>query len=587
MLKNVATSFSTINSRLTSEESKITDNAIINTVQSTINTAKNDAINSANRATDNKLKDYATTSSLTQTANNITASFKSSGGYNLLKDSGFLTSSLNTWAVHGHNNPTGGAIEFLAYNQDWGFPDRSVHTCQIRLSNQSGIEYGIKQKINTTIGKKYTVSFYTSAHRVTQGRVIVRTASGSWVNNLAFQPHLYNGGNANIDSWQLVTLTFTATDTVHFLNICINTALDNGYMWVAKPQICEGEVPLPYSINPSEIYEGNTQIDATGITVFNGGLRIKNNSNETVFSGDSKGNLKILGQITTQGNDGKLELASNTLKGFIGNSTTTPTYASGIWNPNGAGNVGYVSVGETNALIGDNNGCLYMSPIKNDSAKKAVLRYSRNKGDITGTIEFSEVGSISLVSKGSSGAQYGLWCNPEGYVYPYSSKEWLGSNTKRWEAGYFNKAYGNTWNQSALIANAVSVAHVENGLESRSLTEEEETYKVSDFTDFIKGLNFGIYKLGEVSDRATNETLTCTFAPTSTYDLRSDNKVSKLFIQNNFDREGNLEQNLNLNTYWSALGVVTQELIRESEELKAENLKLKERLRLIEEKIGL
>ena len=595
-------------------------------VTTKVNNAKNEAINSANTTTTEKLKSYSTTeqmnsainlakgeitssvsntyltkgdanntyatkSTLTQTENSIVAKFSASGGYNLLKDSGFLTSSLNTWAVHGHNNPTGGAIEFLAYNQDWGFPDRSVHTCQIRLSNQSGIEYGIKQKINTTIGKKYTVSFYTSAHRVTQGRVIVRTASGSWVNNLSFQPHLYNGGNANIDSWQLVTLTFTATDTVHFLNICINTALDNGYMWVAKPQICEGEVPLPYSINPSEIYEGNTQIDATGITVFNGGLRIKNNSNETVFSGDSKGNLKILGQITTQGNDGKLELASNTLKGFIGNSSANPTYASGIWNPNGAGNVGYVSVGETNALIGDNNGCLYMSPIKNDSAKKAVLRYSRNKGDITGTIEFSNIGSVSLVSKGSSGAQYGLWCNPEGYVYPYSSKEWLGSNTKRWEAGYFNKAYGNTWNQSALIADAVSVASIENGLEPCSLTGEE-TYKVSDFTDFIKGLNFGIYKLGgtstcSVADRATNETLTCTFAPTSTYDLRSDNKVSKLFIQDNFDREGNLEQNLNLNTYWSALGVVAQELLREYEELKVENSKLKERLRLIEEKIGL
>ena len=39
---------------------------------------------------------YATKSSLTQTANNITASFKASGGYNLVKNSNFKN-GLSNW----------------------------------------------------------------------------------------------------------------------------------------------------------------------------------------------------------------------------------------------------------------------------------------------------------------------------------------------------------------------------------------------------------------------------------------------------------------------------------------------------------
>lgn len=80
-------SITSLQNRVTTAESKITSNAIISTVQSTITNAKNEAINSANSSTDNKLKGYATTSSLTQTQNDIVAKFTSNGGYNLLKNS--------------------------------------------------------------------------------------------------------------------------------------------------------------------------------------------------------------------------------------------------------------------------------------------------------------------------------------------------------------------------------------------------------------------------------------------------------------------------------------------------------------------
>ncbi|MGV2686579.1 hypothetical protein GNF82_20055, partial [Clostridium perfringens] len=55
-------------SRLKAAELKITDSAIISTVQSTINNAKTEAINSANSATDTKLQSYATKASMELTS---------------------------------------------------------------------------------------------------------------------------------------------------------------------------------------------------------------------------------------------------------------------------------------------------------------------------------------------------------------------------------------------------------------------------------------------------------------------------------------------------------------------------------------
>ena len=66
---------SSIDSRLQAAELKITKDAIISTVQATINTAKTEAINNANSSTDNKLKSYSTTtamnSAITQSANGV------------------------------------------------------------------------------------------------------------------------------------------------------------------------------------------------------------------------------------------------------------------------------------------------------------------------------------------------------------------------------------------------------------------------------------------------------------------------------------------------------------------------------------
>ena len=247
-----------LTTRLKTAEQKITDDAITNTVSKKFYTK-----------TDIDNKGYQTETQVQQTVNGLEVKVSQSGGYNLLRNSGFKKDSLH-WGTQNHNSPTGGTISYLEHTAQWGFPDVNVKCCQIRLSGQTSKEYGIAQTFNTTKGKKYTISFYYAGHRVPKANMIIRgttSNSVSWLTNKDFVPTSKNGGNASIDNWALFTHTFTATLNSHTLNIVINDANNDGYMWIAQPMIEEGELHNPYSPHPSEVYDGITQIDKDGIKI--------------------------------------------------------------------------------------------------------------------------------------------------------------------------------------------------------------------------------------------------------------------------------------------------------------------------------
>ena len=237
-------------------------------------------------------------------ASNITSGTLRGGGYNLLRNSGFKNEK-NYWSVQKHNNPTEGIFELISSSATWGYPDASVKTAQIRLSNQSNIEYGIAQNFNTTIGKQYTLTFQYAGHRISGANVIIRGANGSWLANKYFTPTSFNGGNGNVNQWGTCSLTFTATTTSHTLNIVINTAQNDGYLWVAKPQIVEGAITLPYSPHPDETYAGIVKLDSTGINVSHSnantttqmnsqGFFIYNSQGETVGSLATETGLSVV-----------------------------------------------------------------------------------------------------------------------------------------------------------------------------------------------------------------------------------------------------------------------------------------------------
>lgn len=274
---------------------------------SQINVAKDSITNTVSKSYLSKsdaTNTYATKSSLTQTTNNITAKFEASGGYNLLQNSGFKTGDISRWWIHQHNSPTG-SCGVLNSSATWGFPDSSVNCCQIKMTNQSGKEYGIAQNASTTTGKRYTISLYYAGHRVSSANIIVRSSDGKWVANKSFNPSAKTGGNSNISNWGSISLTFTATQPSHTINLVLNSAENDGYFWIAKPQIVEGEVALPYSPHPNEIYTGSTVIDASGVTINNGAIKVKNNAGTTVLEGDSAGNLTLNGTIRSESSSGR------------------------------------------------------------------------------------------------------------------------------------------------------------------------------------------------------------------------------------------------------------------------------------------
>ena len=263
-LKTATDNITSLTNRMKSAESKLTKDSLTTTIGSyyTTSTDVNGLITN---------KGYATTSQVTQTATDLTAKFTASGGYNLLGNSGFKN-GLQYWGIQSHNNPQNGTVEIWASDNQWNFPDNDVRCCAIRISNQNNVEYGIRQNFYTTIGKKYTVSFYYASHRMSQANMIIRKPDGGWLTNKNFNPSVKSGGNTDVNNWGVFTHTFTATHNTHVINIVVNSAQENGYMWIAKPMICEGELPCPYSPHPSEVYDGITQIDANGIKVYHNNI---------------------------------------------------------------------------------------------------------------------------------------------------------------------------------------------------------------------------------------------------------------------------------------------------------------------------
>ena len=95
---------------------------------------------------------------------------------------------------------------------------------------------------------------------------------------------------------------FTAPTDSDTITLCLymDCSGSDGYVWFTQLMINEGDVKQPWSPHPDEVYNGSTVIDASGVTINNGALTVKNNAGKTVLSGDSNGNLDITGTVKSQ-----------------------------------------------------------------------------------------------------------------------------------------------------------------------------------------------------------------------------------------------------------------------------------------------
>lgn len=289
-LSTANSSISSLQTRMSSAESKITDSAIINTVQSTINKAKSDAIAGANSSTDNKLKSYATKSEVTQTTNNITFKFSSSGGYNIVKNGGFKNGLSGWHEAAYYPNGTGRSIIIFNDSDDWVL-DGTYALCIRSTNNTSGEFRADSQKFKVKRNTTYTLSYLVAAHRLTEMGHFIRGNEWELIDSMRYCPGM---GGKNRKNWTRITQTFnTGNNHQISLNFIHFITGNDAYSWVTDVMINEGEIALPWSPHPDEIYNGNTVIDGSGVTINNGALRVKNKAGQTTIEADSAGNLKM------------------------------------------------------------------------------------------------------------------------------------------------------------------------------------------------------------------------------------------------------------------------------------------------------
>lgn len=353
-----------------------------------LNTAKIDAINSANNSTDNKLKNYSTTiamnTAITQSANSVKTEvsntylskgdatntyatkasmeltstqlrleFKSSGGGNLLK---------NGRPIRGKRG--------LA---NWNCSNSAGSTAVINLGdggeNLNGEVFGSGIWWNGTResagGNTWCCLFNNSleSYKFNKGKtyyvslIIYSSTSGKNINiNIVDNNGLNHVGGYNITlnaGYQLVQFNFSPAQAGNKPNLGLYLNTPGSYnFYIPWAVVGEGYPVNNWIPNYNEIEDGNTTIDATGVKIYNGALTVLNNNGQVMLQGDSNGNLSFSGrlqpydyQIRLFGNDCRIDGSAGAIRMQWNpqNYISVENGATRMYDNNSAGGTRYIS----------------------------------------------------------------------------------------------------------------------------------------------------------------------------------------------------------------------------------------------------
>ena len=257
-----------------------TDNAIdlskkgiLSTVSDTYTTKDN---------MNNTLTNYAKKADLSQTATDITATFTSSGGGNLVKN-GELKNGTKFWTEHPYNL-VGSDLNhwWRVQNNQWTGYEPAL---ELGIPNMTSGEYGVYQTIETVVGRQYVLTCYLAGHRGNYYAVVRGTESGGAWGWLASRAYGHGYGGSNPDDWYKVVIPFVAERTETIIDFHITSSTEkNTYMWVKRVMVCEGTVWSPFVPHSSEVYTGITKIDQDGIEVSHNNANTKSKMSADGFS---------------------------------------------------------------------------------------------------------------------------------------------------------------------------------------------------------------------------------------------------------------------------------------------------------------
>lgn len=248
-INDVNSSISSLQTRVNTAESKITDTAITNTVKKNFYTKQE---------TENAItsKGYATQSQVQQTAENIQFKFSQTGGYNLIRNGNPKPWHEENWWVSGNG---------------WWYRENS-NDLGIQTSDTNEAYAGCAT-FQVQSGKTYSLSCWLMAETNTKGTDVYFIGSENDDGAHTEVHHLYNGSGDG--KWVNVKATFTVGSNINygFVRIDNNGRKDtstggNTVVFFGEVQMVKGSECYPqWSPNPNEVYDGITTIDKSGIKV--------------------------------------------------------------------------------------------------------------------------------------------------------------------------------------------------------------------------------------------------------------------------------------------------------------------------------
>ena len=217
-------------------------------------------------------KIYDVESKIQQTADAWTATFASSGGYNLIRNSTGSNHSTRQWKTSGsdttlttdtNDGPTGSPSRYYLHMKSENTDERYAYSTRFRLKPNT--TYRFTGYFNT-----YTACKSFDAYVL--GSSTLNETDGSFDFDAAHIYRIIDYQNTN-GVWKKFSVTFTTSAGVRTGYLRID---HNGYnsSETSTPSLCwsaisltQGEAEVPWSPHPDEIYSGTTTIDAQGIKV--------------------------------------------------------------------------------------------------------------------------------------------------------------------------------------------------------------------------------------------------------------------------------------------------------------------------------
>ncbi len=240
-----------------------------------------------------------------QKANNILMSVSTSGGGNILDNSGF-TAGKNKWSDYSYSwNQPYNKIEIWNDNSEWVLQGTKALVVNSGYHDNSG-ELGIGQIFKVKQNKTYTISCLMATHRADGGFHVYDTHDWTWLGNSDVLEHENFGGGKDINDWKKISVTFNSGNRVEIgIRFKMTRSSGDAYVFMCQPMLNEGTISVPWiektldagnlvssiNVSPEDIKIKSNKIQLEGaVTAGTGGRQVKINNGDysAIIDGSEK-----------------------------------------------------------------------------------------------------------------------------------------------------------------------------------------------------------------------------------------------------------------------------------------------------------